>query len=252
MGEQKMEPPLLNVVIEIIFGTFASHTLLYYILIQIGVFIALMITAWICYRYFSNNHYSIMNCTMSFLGSPDNHHNPKGWYYFSIAVVWKMLTDIPLMIFMFRYLSSFSLFGAVVTSFLYGICIISGIVIGFFPDTEKNETSGNFFKDLRLGMVHNIAAVLSFGSCMLANIVVGIFYIFHPMTRTFAQWFPPFIIFLIAVVGAFWAQIKWQKKLKSNKKLKPWPGEGIFSLPMWEWTLFITAQMFIYWNLLII
>jgi hypothetical protein len=193
-----------------------------------------------------------MRCTISFLGSPDKGHNPQGWYFFSIALLWKMITDIPLLIYMFRHVVRFSLFSAYLSTFFYAICLLSGIIVSLFPDTQKNETTGNFFKDLRLGMIHNIAAVLSFGSCILANLTIGLFYLFNPFIRPFSMWFPPVIILLFVVTGSFWSQVRWQIKLKRNKKLKPWPGEGIFSLPMWEWTLFLTLQMFIYWNIFII
>ena len=194
-----------------------------------------------------------MRCTMSYLGSPDEVRNPQGWYFFSIAVIWKMLTDIPLMLYMFHYLSRFSVFAAYVTILFYGIGILSGIIVGLFPDSEKQrQTGGNFFKDLRLGMVHNIAAVLSFGASMLASLAIGLFYLFNPYIRTFSQWIPPFILYLIAATGMFWSQMKWQMKLKTNKNLNPWPGIGIFSLSLWEWTMFLTLELFIYWNLFII
>ncbi|MHA1111069.1 MAG: hypothetical protein ACTSRE_08190, partial [Promethearchaeota archaeon] len=141
---------------------------------------------------------------------------------------------------------------AYLTIFLYGISILSGFIVGLFPDKEKNHTNGNFFKDLRVGMVHNIAAVLSLGASMLANLTIGIFYIANPYTRLFSQWIPPLIIYIVAVTGLFWSQIKWQRKLRRNKKLNPWPGNGLYSLPLWEWTVFLALEVFIYWNVLII
>lgn len=245
-----MDRPLLRIMFEILLGTFTSPLLNYYIAIQLGLFVTLMLVAWLFYS--RKNRYSVLRCTMSFLGSPDEVRNPQGWYFFSIAVVWKMLTDIPLMMYFFRYLSKHSIFAAYVSILFYGICIISGIIVGFFPDTEKKETSGNFFKDLRLGMVHNIAAVLSFGATFIANLTVSIFYLVNPYTRLLSEWLPPLLIFIAAIVGGLFSQIKWQMKLKKNKKLNPWPGNGWYSLPLWEWTLFIVAEGFIYWNILII
>jgi len=235
---------------EILLGMFTHPILNYYVAIQLGIFVIFMVVAWLLYP--KKNRYSILRCTMSFLGSPDDVRNPQGWYFFSIAVVWKMLTDIPLMMYFFRFLSKHSIFAAYVSILFYGIGIISGIIVGFFPDTEKNETSGNFFKDLRLGMVHNVAAVLSFGAMFIANFTVSIFYLVHPYTRLLSDWLPPLLIFVAAVAGGFFTQIKWQMKLKKNKTLSPWPGKGWYSLPLWEWTLFIVAEGFIYWNILII
>ena len=163
-----------------------------------------------------------------------------------------MLTEIPLILYMFRHINRFSIFAAYLAILLYGISILSGIIVGLFPDKEKNHTNGNFFKDLRIGMVHNIAAVLSLGASLLANLTIGIFYIANPYTRAFSQWVPPLVIYIVAVTGLFWSQIKWQGKLKRNKKLNPWPGKGIYSLPLWEWTVFLALEVFIYWNVLII
>lgn len=243
--------PTLRIMFEILLGAFVDPVLNYYIVIQLSVFIALMIIAWLCYP--RKNKYSIMRCTMSFLGSPDAIRNPHGWYFFSIAIIWKMLSDIPVVLYMFRYLSKFSVFAAYVTILLYGVTILSGIIVGFFPDSEKqHQTDGNFFKDLRLGMTHNIAAVLSFGASMLANLTVGLFYLCHPYTRPFAQWLPPLFLYVAAVTNLLWSQIKWQMKLKINKKLKPWPGNGWYSLPLNEWVLFFALEIFIYWNVFII
>jgi hypothetical protein len=190
---------------------------------------------------------------MSFLGSPDESRNPNGWYLFSIAVIFKMITDVPLMLYVFRHVTTFAVIGGYFALFLYIISLISGIIVGLFPDTEKKrKTGGNFFKDLRLGMVHNIAAVISFGVSMLANLVVGLSYIAHPTARHIGMWLPPLFIYVAAATGMAWTQIQWQKKLKSDKTLKPWPGKGIYSLPLWEWILFFSLQVFIYWNVFII
>ncbi|MBN2156481.1 MAG: hypothetical protein JW776_10595 [Candidatus Lokiarchaeota archaeon] len=247
-----MDPPFLRIITEIIIGTFSSPPILtYYVVIQLALFVGFMIAAYIMYP--KKNHYSIMDSTMSFLGSPDEVHNPHGYFFFNIGIVWKMITNIPLTIFMFRHLVTFSIFGAYVVILFYGIGILSGIIVGLFPDKEEDrKIGGNFFKDLKLGMVHNIAAILSFGSSMLANFAIGLIYIFNPYIRSISQWLPPVLIYFGATVGMFWAQIKWQLKLKSNQKLKPWPGEGIFSLPMWEWTLYLSFQVFIYWMVFII
>jgi hypothetical protein len=245
------QPPILRIVFDIIFGKFTENLLNYYIIIQLGIFVILMISAWLVYP--KRNHYSIFRCTMSYLGSPEENHNPRGWYLFSIALIWKMITDIPLMLYMYRHLSKFSIFAAYFSVLFYGITILSGIIVGLFPDKEnEHQTGGNFFKDLRIGMVHNVAAVLSFGATIIANIAIGIFYIVHPYTRPFTQWIPALILFVTTVSGAIFSQVRWQFKLKQNKKLKPWPGNGWYSLPLWEWLVFFVAEGYIYWNLLII
>ena len=245
-----MDQPPLRIMFEILLGAFTAPILNYYVIIQLSVFIVLMIVAWVIYP--RKNRYSIMRCTISFLGSPDEIRNPHGWYFFSIALIWKMLTDIPLILYLFRHVTKFSVFGAYVAVLLYGISLLSGIIVGLFPDKEKNHTNGNFFRDLRLGMIHNIAAVLSLGASMLANLTIGLFYLANPYTRPFSQWLPPLIIYVVAVTGLFWSQAKWQIKLKRNKKLNPWPGIGIFSLPLWEWTVFLALEVFIYWNVFIV
>ena len=40
--------------------------------------------AW--WRYPAENHFSIMRCTISFLGSPDADRNPHGWRFYQVGM----------------------------------------------------------------------------------------------------------------------------------------------------------------------
>ena len=190
-----------------------------------------------------------MTHTMSFLGSKEPFRNPKGWYFFSIAIMWITIADIPLNIYIFRYLVTFSPIAAWIAIVSGGISTIFGILVSTFTDkdTDRDLSGGDFIQDLKSGRMHNVSAVLTFLTFIIANLVVGFAFVFHPTQRPLFTWLPPLIIFIIAVTGFFLLNALWQKKCKKDENLESFPGLGIYSFCLWEWLLFMSLYIFLFW-----
>ena len=124
-----------------------------------------------------------MTHTMSFLGSKEDFRNPKGWYFFSIAITWITIADIPLNIYIFRHLLTFSKFFAWIMIISGGISTVNGILVSIFTDkdTDRDLSGGDFIQDLKSGRVHNVTAVITFATFIIANVSVGLAYLFHPL-----------------------------------------------------------------------
>ena len=232
---------------QIFIGKFNSTQLLVYVIIQISVFVTFLVLARVTYP--KENNYSIMNHTMSFLGSKEPFRNPKGWYFFSIAIMWITIADIPLNLYIFRYLLTFSPVFAWIMIMSGGISTINGVLVSIFTDvdTDRELSGGDFIQDLKSGRIHNVTAVITFSTFILANLITGLAYLFHPLQRSLYTWLPPFLIFMIVLTGFFLFNALWQKKCKNDEKLESFPGDGIYSFPLWEWLLFFSLYIFLFW-----
>jgi hypothetical protein len=236
----------------ILIGKFTSTQLRIYVILQVIVFLTFLGLARITYP--KKNKYSIMTHTMSFLGSKEEFRNPKGWYFFSIAITWITLADIPLNLYIFRHLLTFSPIAGWIMIISGGISTIFGILVSIFTDkdTDRELSGGDFIQDLKSGRLHNVTAVVTFTTFIIANVVVGFAYVFNPTIRPWYDWVPPFLIFCVVLTGFFLFNWLWQKKCKQNRNLEPYPGIGIYSFPLWEWSLFISLYIFLFWNVFII
>ena len=237
---------------QILIGKFTSTQLIIYVIIQICVFLLFLGLARLTFP--KENNYSVMTHTMSFLGSKESFRNPKGWYFFSIAIMWITLADIPLNLYIFRHLVIFSPVFAWIMIISGGISTISGILVSIFTDkdTDRDLSGGDFIQDLKSGRLHNVTAVITFSTFIIANLSVGLGYLSHPLQLPVYKWLPPLLIFFIALIGFFMFNALWQKKCKENSNLESFPGEGIYSFPLWEWLLFLSLYIFLFWNVFII
>jgi len=50
----------------------------------VGIAVIGLVAAW--WHYPEENHFSILRCTISFLGSPDADHNPDGWRFYQVGM----------------------------------------------------------------------------------------------------------------------------------------------------------------------
>ena len=237
---------------QIFIGLFTSTQLIIYVIVQVCVFLTFLGLARITYP--KENKYSVMTHTMSFLGSKEEFRNPKGWYFFTIAILWITIADIPLNIYIFRYLFSFSPFFAIIMIVSGGISTITGVLVSIFTDkdTDRELSGGDFIKDFKSGRIHNVTAVICFATFIVANLAVGCAYLFHPLEQPVYNWLPPLLIFCVALTGFFLFNALWQEKCKKDENLEAFPGEGIYSFPLWEWLLFLSLYVFLFWNVFII
>ena len=225
---------------QIIQGNFQANELKVFIAVQALQWIVLMFIAW--RFYIKKNKYSIMSCTISFLGSNTPDRNPKGWYFSAIADIILGLMDIPLFLYLKNKYLVISDWATWIATIFLIVRAIGMIMIAFLPDPGEN-----FKEDTELGHIHNFVAIIAFASMALGLFILLLISLFGASVYSLSITIPPFLfIFILAGVGIHF-QKAWANKCKGNPKLDEWPGVGIYSFPLWEWILFLTQYAAIYW-----
>lgn len=226
-------------------GEFTASSILIYAIIHI---LQISLCLYIAYKSFmTQNRYSIWTHTISFLGSRDANRNPRYWWIFSITMIWTGLMFLPTMQFLFHKLVVISLIGGWVFEILAWMGSIGLILIAFLPSDEPPRP---FPPKKTIGQWHDVVAISAIICLFLSVICMGIILLLPDDT--------PFILSLgyYIVIGLLCIgipiQIKWQIMCKQNRKLKPFPGDGIYSLPFWEWILFGILYFIIYWSAIFI
>ena len=196
--------------------------------------------------YPPENNYSIMKDTISFLGSKDDDNNPEGWYWLSIAFIYAGLLLIPLHMYIYRKMKPIANFAARIGFFFFLLSSIGLILVAIFPDNR----GGSFYEDLDAGKLHNLSALVAFG-----GLGFGILWYFLMLVKDQVpkmkgrkeipaiSWIGPYILFFTVVTLTAYTQIKWDIMCDSGC----WPGDGIYSFPLWEWILFFTIFIYLIW-----
>ncbi len=222
-------------------GNFQTMQLRKYILITFMITVSLLGVSWILFPKELN--YSIMTDTISYLG--DYERNPVGWIFFSISFIFASISLIPLIIYLHKRIIMISHMGTWIgTVFLY-IGILGIFLTALLPDVYGTD----FFKDVSLGKIHNIAALIGMFGLILGLFDYGMLFfidywpIFHKNHEGVYAYLSVFLIFLpftLIGIGTLITQII------RNKLGGEWPGAGILSFPLWEWMLVISFFITIY------
>jgi len=192
--------------------------------------------AWCLYP--EENEFSIMRCTISFLGSPDADRNPQGWRWYQVGMS-------ALIVLMWRLISQRQrIFQPKCGTGLRVATVIYLVAFGLLFASVWIADSDGQWGDFRVGAIHTRVAIVGIFTMMAAVITDGV-----SLARAGyagrVLW--PFRIYaLIWIVGMI-ALGSWEWKCRNDSSLKHWPGEGIHSTPMWEWILFTYLLGFVIW-----
>jgi hypothetical protein len=196
-----------------------------------------LVTAWWCYP--AENHYSILRCTISFLGSPDANRNPHGWRFYQVG-----MTALILLLFglaaerhvrLARHIGTMALWSsaALLTSFTLVL------LATWIPDSQALHCFG-----VRAGDLHTPIAILAI-PFMGCGIVLDGLALWCSGLRARALW--PFHLYgLIALFGTA-ELVAWERMCRRDPALASWPGEGLHSTPLWEWIVFTYLIGFMVW-----
>lgn len=235
--------------IDLITGNFQPVELRIWIIIQGSLFVLFIFLA---YRFhIKNNPYSIMKHTMSFLGSHLSRRNPKGWYFFSIGMIITGSMFIPLIQYYHKRIIAISIWGAWLGTILQLLGAIGVILVALIPDNEEEES---FIKGLKSGAIHNVVAGIAFLGLGIGNLWYGglILYdaLFGNQLFDTIKLLPPYIILALIMITIIILQLKWAKICKEDNTKELFPGEGIYSFPLWEWILIFYLFAMLYYILL--
>jgi hypothetical protein len=194
-----------------------------------------LITAWRMYP--AENHFSFLTCTMSFLGSPDAHRNPDGWRYSQLGGSAGLLLFALLQA--RRAGTRFGRPKALVSS--ASVAFLIGLGCIFFS-TWIPVSSERLWGTMTQTSIHNRLAIA--GACALALGVV-LDAISLLLGRGGRRW----LILHVTLAGITTTGVTlvgfWRWKCASDPTLRAFPGEGIFSLPLWEWITFFGFGLFL-------
>jgi hypothetical protein len=196
-----------------------------------------LLTAW--WHYPPENRFSILSCTISFLGSPDADRNPQGWRYYQAG-----MSALVALLFLFaaerhgRLRAPIGRTAAWSSGAIF-LALAMILVAVWVVDTRRGRIFG-----FRTGEVHTRIAVMAI-PLMGCGIVLDAVALMRAGARWIGLW--PFHLYgLITGVGIAHL-IAWEEKCRRNPALQHWPGDGLHSTPLWEWIVFVYLIGFLFW-----
>lgn len=197
-----------------------------------------VLVAW--WRYPVENHFSILRCTISFLGSPDPDRNPGGWRFYQVGMTAFNILLCQLVAVRHRRLRP--QLGRVSHFTTGAIFVALGLmlVVTWVPDTRQMGWLG-----FRITDWHTHLAVLAI-PFLLGGITVEGF----AVARAGGGWrrlWPYWLYALLAGVGTYELHT-WELMCRRNPTLPHWPGNGLHSTPLWEWVSFLYLVAFLFWT----
>lgn len=189
--------------------------------------------------YPAENEFSIMRCTVSFLGSPDPDRNPPGWRWHQLGMS-SLILALSQMIW-WRHRNFLPFTGPVIrkASALYAAGFALIFLAVWIVDSDNILWAG-----IREGVIHTQVAIIGILTLLVAVSVDGVTLTRAGLPKR-SQW--PFKVYACMWVVTIFCLASWQWQCWRDPGLKHWPGEGIYSTPMWEWLLLAYLIGFVIW-----
>jgi hypothetical protein len=201
------------------------------------VAVAGVASAW--WLYPVENRYSILRCTISYLGSPDAGRNPEGWRFYQVGMT--SLIVLMLLLLGDRHRRGRRGTRGVSGVASYPLFVAMGLLLlsVWIPDSRSGDWFG-----MTSSKVHTRLAILAI-PVMGLGLVLDTVGAFRDGMRFVALW-PAHLFAALAGVG-FWQLAAWERKCRADPTLPHWPGDGLHSTPLWEWILFVYLMGHIVW-----
>lgn len=194
-------------------------------------------TAWFLYP--AENQYSIVTCTISYLGSPDADRNPQGWRVYQFG----MTTLILLMGWLLsdrhrQFQGPRSLLGRSASLPLFSALILL-LAATWIPDSRSLQFFGEKATRVHTRLALIAIPIMGIGLFLdtLGRFVKGV----QP-----AKLWPAFLFASLVAFG-LWKLTEWESLCRANPALRHWPGDGIHSTPLWEWITFSYLTVHFFW-----
>lgn len=238
----------------------SSRALRRHLIYMTAIFWGLIGLAW--WMYPTENRYSIMSHTFSFLGSFEEQHSPRWWWLFTVAMVFWGVTMVPLALYHYRSFAVVSRWGAAVGTFLFLLGALGTILVGLFPDA-----SDTLFGQWRWTEIHEGAAILVF-----VGFALGIWWhagllikdaLTHRKLRahgkpTYRRFLWPYLLWSAVLGVAVYYQLSWDYTYRQMKADAQATGAQIgsswaesintvYAFPLWENIVIYTLFAFIVW-----
>ena len=196
-----------------------------------------LVVAW--WRYPAENRYSILRCTISFLGSPDANRNPHGWRFYQVG-----MTALILLLFSLAAERHERLGGqmgkvALGSSAAISVSLLLILLVTWIPDSQERHWFG-----IRAGDVHTPVAILAI-PFMGCGILLDGLALWRSGVSVRALW--PFHLYGLIVLVGMAELMAWERMCRRDPTLSAWPGDGLHSTPLWEWIVFTCLIGFMVW-----
>jgi len=198
--------------------------------------VGLAISWWL---YPAENHFSIMRCTISFLGSPDANRNPNGWRFYQVGMTALAVLLFRLAAVRHRRLRVIVGRAAVGSSGLIFIAFTLLLVVVWIPDSRETGWFG-----LRTGQVHTRMAILAI-PILGFGIAVDAIALWVCGVNWRKLW--PFQLYGVLAITGTVLLAQWEGMCRRDPTLPHWPGRGLHSTPLWEWIMFTYLIGFMIW-----
>ncbi|CAL6031601.1 Conserved_hypothetical protein [Hexamita inflata] len=210
------------------------------------------------FTYNTSNHYSVLSCTFSFLGSWDSNRNPTGWYWFTIGMVLSSLFEVPLVLYVHLRLVNVNKTLAQVGTGFWLVGIVSQFLVGCFS-CSNSLLAG----DVSFGDVHNNVASVTFVALLVgAPVYAALVGYDKPescrkigkgniLNHFYTDLFMIIVVFAICTVVFFC--VLWQIVYLVLKSKNPDMGSSfnesmntVFSFALWENVVIITLYIILW------
>lgn len=193
--------------------------------------------AW--WRYPAENQFSILRCTISFLGSPDADRNPAGWRYYQAG-----MTAVMLLLLELAWLRHGRLRGVIGNTARWSTGAVGvSLTLMFLAVWIADTRDGRWF-GMRTGELHTRMAVLAI-PFMAAGVLLDGAALRRSGLHPRRLW--PFPALGGVVLTGVVALVSWEIKCARDARLVHWPGDGLHSTPLWEWISFTCLFAFMVW-----
>ncbi|MHA1584658.1 MAG: DUF998 domain-containing protein [Promethearchaeota archaeon] len=226
---------------KILTGDWSKKLMQYISFGSISITVLCLIIARIFYPI--SDHYSIFTHTLSYLG--DYSRNPRGWFFFSIAMFTMGLSFIGMIFYIHRRIYKIFPIMTWIGTILLEIGAICTILVGFFPDAFGDD----FIEDLSMGRVHNIVSSITFFAILSGLIIYGLLFIvdYYPKCQRLDHELFPTVTtlpyFLTMAIAGFGMLISIISRNIFNFEF---PGPELLSFTFWEWMLSLSYCIIIY------
>lgn len=241
----------------ILLGHFQPAGLRRYLLLKTLVFWGLIGLCWFLYP--TENRYSIMSHTFSFLGSFSDDRNPQWWWLFTVAMLFWSVAMLPLVGHTYRRFHPIAPRGAAIGAAFFLLGSVGIGFVGLIPDVSTPMIGA-----LRWTELHEKAAIL-----VAVGFILGIlwhaglllysrFRARHRSSLRHRRFLPPYLLWSAMLVTAAGNQIYWDIQYRALKAEAQATGASIgsswaeslhtiYAFPLWENLVIYTLFAFLVW-----
>lgn len=198
---------------------------------------ALFVGAWSLYP--PENGYAFLRKSASYLGSFDERRNPDGWWLFSIGLFALGLVTLGAARFRHRALRPLIdppwPLHLATGAFLGGGVLF--ILLGLVPDARSAWIGPWNMNDIHDTLAAIIFWCLGIGMASDGLMLWGEVRENGSTRLDVRRLKRPYLAFAAVGLVAGISLLVWHVRCRLDASLQEWPGEGIYSFPMWEWIL---------------